>query len=149
MRALVQRVSRASVEVAGSTIGAIDAGLLVLLGVRRGDRYAEAEWLANKVVNLRIFAGDDGHFDRGLADVGGAVLVVSQFTLYGDARKGRRPNFGLAAAPDEAEALYDHFVAHVAEAGFHVATGKFGAQMEVALVNDGPVTIMLEREASG
>jgi D-tyrosyl-tRNA(Tyr) deacylase len=148
VRAVVQRVSRASVTVGGREVGAIGPGLVVLLGVRRGDTTAEAEWLADKVAGLRIFGGEGGTFDRGLADLpGGALLVVSQFTLYGDTRKGRRPNFGAAAPPHAAEALYEHFVAHLRAAGWPVATGVFGAMMEVALVNDGPVTVLVEREA--
>jgi D-tyrosyl-tRNA(Tyr) deacylase len=147
MRALVQRVSRASVRVDGQVVGEIDRGLLVLLGVRQTDGPAEADWLARKVGGLRLFAGEDGHFDRSLSDVDGALLVVSQFTLYGDARKGRRPNFGAAARPALAEELYERFVAAVRGLGYPVATGRFGALMDVELVNDGPVTVMVEKEA--
>jgi D-tyrosyl-tRNA(Tyr) deacylase len=149
MRALVQRVSRASVRVEGQVVGEIGRGLLVLLGVRQTDTPAEADWLARKVCGLRLFAGEDGHFDRGLTDVDGELLVVSQFTLYGDARKGRRPNFGAAARPELAKELYEHFVAAVRRLGYPVATGRFGALMEVGLVNDGPVTLMVEKEAQG
>lgn len=147
MRALIQRVSRASVTVDGAVVGAIGRGYLVLLGVAAADSEAEADWLADKVASLRLFAGETGHFDLGLADVGGAVLVVSQFTLYGDARKGRRPDFTRAARPERAEGLYERFAARVRAGGLTVATGVFGAMMAVELVNDGPVTVMVEREA--
>ncbi|RIL09065.1 D-tyrosyl-tRNA(Tyr) deacylase [bacterium] len=149
MRALVQRVRRAAVRVDGATVGEIGPGLLVLLGVRRGDTAAEAAWLADKVAGLRVFEGATGKFDRALADVGGDVLVVSQFTLYGDARRGRRPDFTLAADPATAEALYLHFVARLRSAGFRAPTGVFGAMMDVELVNDGPVTVLVERDARG
>ncbi len=148
MRALVQRVSRASVEIAGRTVARIDQGLLVFLGVRQGDTAVEADWIAEKVVGLRIFPDEEGRFDRSVQDIGGEVLVVSQFTLYGDTRKGRRPNFGAAAASDEAEAHYQRFCESVAASGVRVERGEFGAMMDVALVNDGPVTLMVEREAS-
>jgi D-tyrosyl-tRNA(Tyr) deacylase len=147
VRALVQRVSSASVTVGGEEVGAIGPGLLVLLGVRRGDTPAEADWLADKVASLRIFEGPGGKFDRGLEDFGGAILVVSQFTLYGDARKGRRPSFDTAARPELAEELYERFVTRLRAAGWTVATGVFGGMMQVALVNDGPVTVIVEREA--
>lgn len=147
MRALVQRVTRAAVRVDdGRTVGEIGAGLVVLLGVRRGDGPAEADWLADKVASLRIFGGDGGKFERSLADAGGAVLVVSQFTLYGDARRGRRPDFTAAADPQTADALYQRFIARLRAAGYDVQCGIFGAMMEVELVNDGPVTVMVERE---
>lgn len=146
MRALVQRVARASVTVDGVVVGAIDRGFLVLLGIATTDTASEADWLADKVAGLRLFAGETGQFDRGLADVGGAVLVVSQFTLYGDARKGRRPDFTRAARPEVAEGLYERFAAKVGTHGVPVATGVFGAMMDVALVNEGPVTVMVERE---
>lgn len=148
MRAVVQRVTEASVTVGAETVSAIGVGLLVLLGVGVGDSPAEADWLADKIAGLRIFDGPDGKFDRGLVDVGGALLVVSQFTLHGDARKGRRPSFAAAAPPELAEALYEHFIARLRAAGWPVATGVFGAQMAVRLVNDGPVTLILEREAA-
>lgn len=147
MRALLQRVSRAAVRVDGRTVGAIDRGLVVLLGVRDGDTTAEARWLADKLVRLRIFEGESGKFDLSLDDVGGALLVVSQFTLYGNTRKGRRPSFAAAARPEIAEQLYDWFVSYLRESGHVVETGVFGAMMDVELVNDGPVTIMVEREA--
>jgi D-aminoacyl-tRNA deacylase len=146
VRAVVQRVSRAAVTVDGRTVGAIGPGLLVLLGVRQGDGEAEAEWLADKIAGLRLFAGPGGKFDRSLADVAGALLVVSQFTLYGDTRRGRRPDFARAAEPGVAERLYEHFVARLRAAGWPVETGVFGALMEVTLVNDGPVTVMVDRE---
>lgn len=146
MRAVVQRVSRAEVRIDGRATGAIGQGLVVLLGVREGDTRAEAEWLARKLVGLRIFEGESGKFDRGLDDVHGELLVVSQFTVYGDTRKGRRPNFSAAAGPEEAEELYEYFVAHLRSLGHSVATGEFGAMMDVELVNDGPVTVIVDRE---
>jgi len=147
VRAVVQRVREAAVRVDGETVGAIGPGLLVLLGVREGDTRAEAEWLAAKVAGLRIFSDDQGKFNRSLTDVGGAVLIVSQFTLYGDARKGRRPDFTQAARPEVAEPLVDYFVAQLEAAGIPTATGRFGAAMDVQLVNHGPVTLLIEREA--
>lgn len=149
MRALVQRVARASVEVDGRTVGAIGRGLLVLLGVRAGDSAAEADWLAEKVAGLRVFPGDGGRFDADLAAVEGAVLLVSQFTLYGDCRRGRRPDFTASARPEVAEALYERVAARLRELGVPVATGVFGAMMAVELVNDGPVTLLVERERPG
>jgi D-tyrosyl-tRNA(Tyr) deacylase len=144
MRAVIQRVSRASVTVDGQVVGAIGRGFLVLLGVTHNDGRAEADWLARKIAGLRIFEDDAGKMNLGLADVGGAVLVVSQFTLYGDARKGRRPDFIQAARPEIAEPLVNHFVEAIRSAGLPVETGRFGATMEVALVNDGPVTLWLD-----
>lgn len=149
MRALVQRVARAEVRVAGERVGAIGTGLLVLLGVGAGDTAAEADWLAAKVAGLRIFEGAGGKFERDLAAVGGAILVVSQFTLYGDCRRGRRPDFTRSADPRSAEALYERFVARLRADGHPVETGVFGAMMAVELVNDGPVTLLVEREAKG
>lgn len=131
----------------GEVVGAIGRGLLVLLGVRDGDTRAEADWLAARVAGLRIFSDADGKFNLALADVGGAALVVSQFTLYGDARKGRRPDFTRAARPEVAEPLVDYFVAQLQAAGIPTASGRFGAAMDVRLVNHGPVTILVEREA--
>lgn len=145
MRALIQRVKRASVVIDGDKVGSIGAGLLVLLGVRCGDDEAAAEWLAEKCVNLRIFEDGEGKMNRSLLDVGGGVLVVSQFTLYGDARKGRRPSFIDAARPEESEPLYEFFVERIREYGIETATGVFGAEMAVELVNDGPVTLLVER----
>ncbi len=147
MRAVVQRVSEAAVTVDGEMVGAIGPGLLVLLGVREGDTQAQAEWLANRVAGLRIFSDDEGKFNLSLADVGGAALVVSQFTLYGDARKGRRPDFTRAARPEVAEPLVDYFVAQLQAGGIPTASGRFGASMDVRLVNHGPVTVLVEREA--
>ncbi|MCK6549422.1 D-aminoacyl-tRNA deacylase [Myxococcota bacterium] len=147
MRALVQRVSRARVTVAGEVIGAIDAGLLVFLGVTQADTDAEMVWVAEKVANLRIFSDDVGKMNRSVVDVGGGVLVVSQFTLYGDAKKGNRPSFVTAARPEHAEPMYERFVEKMKTlVGGRVATGKFAAEMAVELVNDGPVTLWIERE---
>jgi D-aminoacyl-tRNA deacylase len=144
LRAVVQRVSRAAVRVEGLTVGAIGRGFLVLLGVTHADGRAEAEWLARKVAGLRVFEDDAGKMNLGLTDVGGEVLVVSQFTLYGDVRKGRRPSFTDAARPEQAEPLVDYFASRLREEGLRVETGVFGAMMEVALVNDGPVTLWLD-----
>lgn len=144
MRAVVQRVSRASVRVAGETVGQIDRGLLVLLGVAKTDSVEDARWLAEKVVSLRIMADDDGKMNRDVADVGGSILVVSQFTLYGDCRNGRRPSFIDAAGPDIAIPLYEAFINGIKAQGIPVATGRFGAMMDVELVNDGPVTLIVE-----
>ena len=148
MRAVVQRVSEASVTVDGRTVGAIGRGFLVLLGVTHVDGEAEAVWLARKIAGLRIFEDEAGKFNRSLADEDGAVLVVSQFTLYGDARKGRRPSFTEAARPEHAEPLCDLFVDLLRAEGVAVETGIFGAVMAVHLVNDGPVTLLLDT-ASG
>ena len=144
MRAVVQRVSEASVTVDGRTVGAIGRGFLVLLGVTHVDGEAEAVWLARKIAGLRIFEDEAGKFNRSLADVDGAVLVVSQFTLYGDARKGRRPSFTEAARPEHAGPLCDLFVDLLRAEGVAVETGIFGAMMAVHLVNDGPVTLLLD-----
>ena len=145
MRALLQRVSRASVTVDGRIVGQIDRGFVVLLGVTHADTRAEAEWVAAKIAGLRVFDDDAGKMNLSLADVGGALLVVSQFTLYGDARKGRRPSFSDAAAPERAEPLVDYFVEQLRRAGFTVATGVFGAHMDVEIHNDGPVTLLVEK----
>jgi D-aminoacyl-tRNA deacylase len=142
MRAVVQRVSRAGVSPGGK----IGVGLCVLLGVARGDREEQAIRLAGKVARLRIFSDDEGRFDGSVEDVAGAVLVVSQFTLIADTSKGNRPSFADAAAPEEAEALYERFCAELRALGITVETGVFGAKMEVELVNDGPVTIVLDAE---
>lgn len=144
MRAVVQRVGRASVSVDGVAIGAIGRGLLALLGVAPDDTADEARWLADKVVGLRIFADADGKMNLGVAEAGGGVLVVSQFTLYGDCRKGRRPSFIGAAPPETAEPLYETFVEAIRAQGVPAATGRFGAHMQVELVNDGPVTLLVE-----
>ena len=144
MRAVVQRVSQGSVSVDGETIGRIGSGLLVLLGVAHQDTPAGADTLADKIVHLRIFEDDAGKLNRSLLEVGGEMLVVSQFTLYGDCRKGRRPSFVDAADPETASELYEHFVSRVAGHGIRVATGRFRARMAVSLINDGPVTLILE-----
>lgn len=146
MRACIQRVKRASVTLpkSGEKTGAIEAGLLVLLGVKVGDDDAAAKFLATKVAQLRIFEDDDGKMNRSLLDIGGKMLVVSQFTLYADCRKGRRPSFTDAARPDEADRLYRLFVAEVEKQGIPVATGAFQQEMHVELLNDGPVTIVID-----
>lgn len=146
MRAVVQRVSRARVEVAGREVGAIGAGLLVLLGVGQGDDGPAADWLADKVAGLRIFPDEQGKLNLSVGQVGGAVLVVSQFTLWGDCAKGKRPSFGRAAGPELAEPLYRRFCQCLGQAGLKVATGQFGAMMAVELVNQGPVTLLLDSE---
>jgi len=145
MRVVVQRVSRASVAVEGQAIGAIGRGVVVLVGITHGDTPEQAEWLAHKVAGLRIFEDRAGKMNAGLVDVGGAALVVSQFTLYADARKGRRPDFIAAAPPQLAEPLVAHFAQALRDYGVAVATGVFGAYMQVEIHNDGPVTILLER----
>jgi D-tyrosyl-tRNA(Tyr) deacylase len=144
MRIVLQRVSRARVVVDGEVVGAIDSGLLVLLGVAVHDTADDARRLADKMVGLRIFADAEGKMNLGVADVGGAVLVVSQFTLYGDCRKGRRPSFIEAASGDLAVPLYEAFVDAVRAHGIPTATGRFGAMMQVELVNDGPVTLIVD-----
>ena len=145
MRAVVQRVSEASVTVDGEITGAIGMGVVVLLGVTHGDTEAQAEWLARKIAGLRIFEDTGGKLNAGLIDAEGAALVVSQFTLYADARKGRRPSFTDAAPPEIAEPLVEHFVETLRRHGLQVETGIFGAHMLVEIHNDGPVTILLER----
>ena len=145
MRAVIQRVSGASVTVADEVVGAIGPGFVVLLGVTHTDTTAEADWLADKIAGLRLFEDADGKMNASLGDADGALLVVSQFTLYGDARKGRRPSFTEAARPEQAEPLVDYFVKRLRERGLTVATGVFGAHMMVSIHNDGPVTLMLER----
>jgi len=145
MRAVVQRVTKASVSVDGNVVGAIGSGLVVLIGVREGDTEAEAAWLAHKIPHLRIFEDENSKFNRSLLNIGGEALIVSQFTLYGDARKGRRPSFTEAARPEVAEPLIERFVELVEAEGVHVETGIFRAMMLVEIHNDGPVTIILER----
>ncbi len=145
MRIVLQRVAHARVEVEGRVVGEIQHGLLILLGIAQGDSPAEVEWGANKICELRIFSDDDGKFNLNLEDVGGSVLVVSQFTLMGDAQKGRRPSFITAAPPEIAIPLYEAFVTCLRNRGVTTATGVFGAKMAVHLVNDGPVTLILER----
>lgn len=144
MRAVVQRVSRASVKVDGQIIGSIDLGVLVLVGVAQDDAEADAEYLADKIAGLRIFEDADGKMNRSVLDAGGAVLAVSQFTLFGDVRRGKRPAFDAAARPEQAVPLYERFVALIRAAGLRCETGKFQAMMEVELINDGPVTILLD-----
>ena len=144
MRALVQRVSQASVTVNGSVRGAIELGLLVLLGATHADRAPDADHLAGRVAGLRVFADEAGKMNRDVRQAGGAILVVPQFTLYGDARRGRRPEFTQAARPEVAEPLYERFCMSLAALGPRVERGVFRAHMEVALVNDGPITLMLE-----
>ncbi len=145
MRAVVQRVSQASVSVSDRTVGEIGNGLLILVGFREGDDRDQLDWMAEKIQGLRIFADADGRMNLDVTEVGGEMLVVSQFTLYGDVSRGRRPSFVRAAAPDEARRLYDDFV-NVCRGGVvPVATGEFGARMEVSLLNDGPVTLVIER----
>ena len=145
MRALVQRVSRASVSVEGEVVGDIKRGVVVLVGVTHGDTEEQAEWLARKIAGLRIFEDGAGKINAGLLDVDGAALVISQFTLYADTRKGRRPSFTAAAPPEIAEPLVEHFAQALRDHGLPVETGLFGAHMLVEIHNDGPVTIMLER----
>jgi D-tyrosyl-tRNA(Tyr) deacylase len=145
MRVLVQRVSRAEVRVGDRVTGRVGRGLLLLVGLTHADTEAELAWMADKVLGLRVFADAEGKLNLDVGEAGGAVLVVSQFTLYGDARKGRRPSFVDAARPELAEPLYERFVATLRERGARVETGEFGAIMEVDLVNDGPVTLWLER----
>ncbi|MCY4079669.1 MAG: D-aminoacyl-tRNA deacylase [Caldilineaceae bacterium] len=147
MRALIQRVSRASVHVDGEKVAGIGMGFLVLLGVADWDGEAEAAWLARKIAGLRLFEDDAGKMNLGLEDVGGSVLAVSQFTLYGDARKGRRPSFTQAAPPAQAQELYEKFCALLAAQGVPMEKGVFQAHMEVSLVNDGPVTLWLEKDS--
>jgi D-tyrosyl-tRNA(Tyr) deacylase len=146
MRAVIQRVSRAAVTVEGQVIGAIGRGLLVLLGVGQEDDVAKARWLGEKIAGLRVFEDEQGKMNLDLDQVGGAMLVVSQFTLYGDCRKGRRPSFVAAAGPDLAVPPYEAFVQAVRELGIPVQTGRFGAAMQVELVNEGPVTLIVTTE---
>ena len=144
MRAVLQRVTRAGVRVGGETVGEIGAGLLVLLGVARDDTAGDARYLLEKATGLRVFADEEGQMNLSVADVGGALLVVSQFTLYGDVRRGRRPSWSDAAPPEVAEPLYELFVNDARRSGLSVETGSFGRMMEVELVNDGPVTILID-----
>jgi D-tyrosyl-tRNA(Tyr) deacylase len=148
MRAVVQRVSQARVEVGGQVVGAIGPGFLVLLGVGREDGPAQADWLADKIAGLRVFPDQEDKLNLSLAQVGGACLVVSQFTLWGDCSQGRRPSFGRAATGQLAQPLYEHFVARLRGLGLGVATGSFGAMMDVHLVNQGPVTLLLDSDKS-
>ena len=146
MRVVIQRVSRACVRVDGDIVGEVGHGALILAGVKDGDTDEDARYLAGKIAGLRIFAAGEKHFERSAAESGGAVLVVSQFTLYADTRKGRRPNFSLAARPGEAERLYNLLVSELRTQGLVVETGRFGAMMDVELVNEGPVTVIIDSE---
>jgi D-tyrosyl-tRNA(Tyr) deacylase len=147
MRIVLQRVSRASVTIGGRVTGAIDQGFCLLVGFTHGDTDAQVDWMADKVVGLRLFSDPQGKMNLGLSDVAGGVLVISQFTLYGDATKGRRPSFIDAAGPNLAEPLYQRFVAALRSRGLEVATGEFGAAMQVEIHNDGPVTLILDRNS--
>ena len=144
MKAVIQRVSHASVVVDGETVGSIGTGLMVLLGAARGDGEDDVRWIARKMAEMRIFSDTEGKFNLALGDVGGSILLVSQFTLLADTRKGRRPSFLDAAPPEEAELLVSRCANYLREMGIHVETGRFGAHMEVSLPNDGPVTILLD-----
>ncbi len=146
MRAVIQRVTRAAVRVEGAVTGKIDSGILLLLGIAADDSEKDIQWLAEKVVHLRIFPDNDGKMNLSLKDKGLAMLIVSQFTLYGDCRKGRRPGFSAAAPPTTAELLYRQFIEQIKALGITVATGRFQAEMEVELVNDGPVTLTLDTD---
>ena len=146
MKVVIQRVSEASVVVEGETVGAIGRGILVLLGVEKGDAEPQANWLAEKIVNLRMFSDDAGKMNLSVRDTGGSLLIVSQFTLAGNCSKGKRPSFDTAAPAEEGKRLYDYFVESVKSRGVPVRTGIFQADMQVALVNDGPVTFILERQ---
>jgi D-tyrosyl-tRNA(Tyr) deacylase len=148
MRVVLQRVSSASVTIEGEVTGRIGRGFLLPVGFTHADTAAQVDWMAEKVAGLRLFTDIEGKMNLGLAEVGGAVLVVSQFTLYGNAEKGRRPSFIDAARPDAAIPLYERFIEQLSAQGLEVATGRFGAMMDVALVNDGPVTLLLERQSS-
>ena len=144
MRALIQRVSKAAVSVDNQIIGQIEKGLLILLGITHNDNEQALQFVADKCVNLRIFEDAEGKMNRSLMDINGHALVVSQFTLYGDTRKGRRPGFSQAASPDQANALYEQFVSYFKNLGIHTQTGQFAAHMHVEIHNDGPVTLMIE-----
>jgi D-tyrosyl-tRNA(Tyr) deacylase len=145
MKAVIQRVTSASVNVDDKIVGRIGPGIMVLLGIDKGDDESKAEWLAEKIINLRIFSDEDGRMNRSLLDIEGSLLVVSQFTLSGNYSKGKRPSFDTAAPADEGKRLYEYFVAVAGRTGLAVETGVFQADMQVALVNDGPVTFILER----
>ena len=148
MRAVVQRVSHASVKVEAEIVGQIDAGLLVLLGVGQDDSELDADYLVDKITGLRVFEDADGKMNRSVIDEGGAILAVSQFTLFGDVRRGKRPSFDAAARPEQAKKLYEYFVGKVRAAGIRCQTGTFQAMMKVALTNEGPVTILLDSKKS-
>lgn len=144
MRTIIQRVKESSVSVQGHIVGNIGKGILVLLGIKKDDDKKDADYLSDKIINLRIFEDENGKMNRSLSDVGGECLVVSQFTLYGDCRKGRRPSFTQAAPPEKANALYEYFVECIRKKDIQVHTGQFQAMMDVALINDGPVTFIVE-----
>jgi D-tyrosyl-tRNA(Tyr) deacylase len=146
MRAVVQRVTRAEVAIAGETVGAVDLGFMVLVCAMRGDTEAEADLMAAKIAKLRVFRDAEGRMNLAIGDVGGSVLAISQFTLAADTSRGNRPGFSTAAEPDIGARLYDHFCAALRDLGIAVETGRFGAEMAVSLINDGPVTIMLDTE---
>ncbi len=148
MRAVLQRVSRASVEVSGERVGVIERGLVMLLGIAEGDSERDADYLANKVAHLRIFPDKAGKMNLSVMEVGGSILLISQFTLYGDCRKGRRPSFDAAAPPGEAKRLYDYLIKEINKRQIPLATGIFQADMQVSLVNDGPITLILESKES-
>lgn len=147
MKVVVQRSKQAKVVIEGETVGAIDFGLVLLVGITHEDTEADMVWMADKVANLRIFEDESGKMNHSVTDIGGQLLSVSQFTLYGDCRKGRRPNFMAAARPEQAEQLYDKFNETLRSAGLVVETGRFGAMMDVELVNSGPVTLILQSGA--
>ena len=148
MRVVIQRVKSSSVEVDGEIVGKIGRGLNLLVGIAATDTETELDWMARKCLDLRLFPGEQGGWEKSVREIEGELLVVSQFTLYGDCRKGRRPSFSNSAAPDVAQTLYDKFIAKLRQSGLRVETGKFGAMMRVSIENDGPVTLLLEREAS-
>lgn len=147
MRVVLQRVKSSAVTIEGKVVGKIGRGLNLLVGISPTDTDVELEWMSRKCLDLRLFPGDDntGRWEKSVRDIQGEILVVSQFTLYGDCRKGRRPSFSNSASPEIAEKIYDCFVEKLRQSGLHIATGKFGAMMEVAIANDGPVTLILER----
>lgn len=148
MKAVLQRVSKASVTVDGNVVGSIETGLMILVGVEQGDSESDSTFLARKSAEMRIFPDEEGKMNRSLTDVGGRALVISQFTLVADWKKGRRPSFIKAAPPEEGNRLYEHFAQELRALGVHVETGIFGAHMDVSLVNDGPVTILLEYQSA-
>ncbi len=145
MRVVIQRVKSSSVEVDGEIVGKIGRGLNLLVGIAATDTETELDWMARKCLDLRLFPGEQGGWEKSVREIEGELLVVSQFTLYGDCRKGRRPSFSNSAAPDVAQTLYDKFIAKLRQSGLRVETGKFGAMMQVSIENDGPVTLLLER----
>lgn len=149
MRVVIQRVKSSKVEIEGEIVGEIGKGLNLLVGITDSDTETEINWMVRKCLDLRLFPREDSTtWDYSVQEIQGEILVISQFTLYGDCRKGRRPSFSRAASPNVAELLYDQFVHKLRESGLHIATGKFGANMQVSIANDGPVTLLLEREAS-